>query len=373
MLPVGTLWYKGAMNARILAIAALATVVACQPAEEEALPDHGASGILVGSAFYFERIAMPEDASLEAVLIDTSGPTDRVLTRKVIDDVGSPPYPFELDYDPAGVDPTDSHELWLTLYMPDGSARFSAETPVDLARSEIQQVRLIALEPESEPVVEEEIEPASEGIDEGEDEADTTQAEEPADTEIEEYADLEAVSDWQCGDIRIEIVVDEGDAVLTLPWEDHVLRQQETDAGSRYVGGGVSFGSSGREEAVLDLPGEDTIRCQPASLSSPWVLARDAGAYFRATGHEPGWVLELYDRDDPVLRLELDGGSRELLFDTVVEHPDGDGYIAESPGNHAGIILIRETCIDSMVGWEFPYRVEMLLNDSELSACGRYL
>jgi len=365
------LWYKGAMNARILAITVLATLVACQPAEEEALPDHGAPGTLAGSAFYHERIAMPEDVSLEVVLINTAGPTDRVLTRKVIDDVGSPPYAFELDYDPAGVDPSDAHELWLTLYMPDGSARFSAETPVDLARQEMPQVRLVALEPESETVVEEEVEPTPEDGDV--DEADSEEADEETEIEREEHVDLGEVNDWQCGDIRIEIVVDDGDAVLTLPWEDRVLRQRETDTGSRYEGGGFAVWSSGREEAMLDLPLQEPVECRPSSLPSPWALARDAGAYFRAVGHEPGWILELYDRADPVLRLELDGGSSELLFDTVIEDPDGDGYIAESPGNHAGIILIRETCRDSMVGWEFPYRIEMLLNDRELSACGRYL
>ena len=358
------------MIARILAIFALATLVACQQPEDEPLPDHGAAGSLTGSAFYFERIAMPDDASLEVVLINTAGPTDRVLTRKVISDVGSPPYAFELDYDPAGVDPSDAHELWLTLYLPDGSARFSAETPADLSRPDIPQVRLIAIEPEGETVVEEAEEPveAAPADDPGE-----AAPEETDDGDSVQYADLEAISDWQCGGIRIEISVDRADAVLTLPWDDHVLRQQDTDNGDRFFGNGLSFWSSGEDEAMLDLPDRDPITCRPASVPSPWSLARDAGAYFRATGNEPGWVLELYDADDPVLRLELDGGSSELLFDTVIEDPDGDGYIAESPGNHAGIILIREPCQDTMVGWEFPYRVEMLLNDRELSACGRYL
>ncbi len=360
------------MNARTVAIAVLAALLAaCQPAEEEAPPDHAAPGILAGSAFYFERISMPEDASLELVLIDTSGSTDRVLTRAVIDDVGSPPYPFELQYDPAGVDPANSHELWLTLYMPDGSARFSAEAPVDLSRREMQQVRLIALEPDSETVVEEEVEPAPEAVEN--DDADNDDADEAAQTGREKQADLTEISDWQCGDIRIEIVIDEDDAVLTLPWKDQVLRQLEAASVSRFAGGGIAFWSDAPDTATLELPGQEPIQCRPSRLPSPWALARDAGSYFRATGNEPGWVLELYDRNNPVLRLELDGGSRELLFDTVIEDPDGDGYIAESPGNQAGIILIRESCRDSMVGWEFPYRVEMLLNDRELSACGRYL
>jgi putative lipoprotein len=372
MSPGDALWYKGAMNVRILAIAILATfLAACQPAEEEPLPDHAAPGILTGSAFYFERISMPEDTSLELALIDTSGPVDRVLTRMVFDDVGNPPYPFELEYDPAGVDPADSHELWLTLYMPDGSARFSAEASVDLSHREVQQIRLIALEPESETVVEEEVDSAPEAMDS--DEPNGKKVDEPTEKELDEHADLSIVNDWQCGDIRIEIVVDEADAVLTLPWQDRVLRKQEITSGSRFTGGGITFSSRGPEQARLELPGQAAIQCRPSSLPSPWALARDAGAYFRATGNEPGWVLELYDRDGPVLRLELDGGARELLFDTVIEDPDGDGYIAEAPGNQAGIILIRETCRDSMVGWEFPYRVEMLLNDRELSACGRYL
>jgi putative lipoprotein len=357
------------MNSRILALIALAGLVACQPPEDEALPDHGAPGLLTGSAFYFERIAMPEDASLEVVLINTSGPTDRVLTRRVLDDVGNPPYAFQLDYEPAGVDPADSHELWLTLYMPDGSARFSAETSVDLSRSEIQQVRLIAIEPEGETVVEDGAEATAETDDEDPVETEEDAAEPAPDA----HADFTTMSDWQCGDVRIEIVVDDDDAVLTLPWSDQVLRQQDADSGVRYARGGYAIQSRALEEATLEVPGQEELRCRPARLPSPWAVARDSGAFFRATGNEPGWVLELYDREDPVLRLELDGGERELLFDTVIEDPDGDGYIAESPGNHAGIILVREPCRDSMVGWEFPYRVEMMLNDRELTACGRFL
>ncbi|QOC23632.1 YbaY family lipoprotein [Wenzhouxiangella sp. AB-CW3] len=365
------LWYNGAMNARYFAFAALATLVACQPAEDPPPEDEGAAGTLAGSAFYFERIAMPEDASLEVILIDASGRDDRILARRMIDDVGSPPYPFQIDYDPSGVDPNDAHELWLTLYLPDGNPRFSAETAVDLSQPEIRQIRLLAVEPESETVIEEEAEPAAAepAIDEPADE----DADEAQDIDTDRHADLEAISDWQCGDIRLEVAVDGSDAALTLPWEDVVLRQQEAEAGIRLAGNGVSFSSQEAESASLDLPQEAAINCQPSSLPSPWAMARDAGAYFRATGQEPGWVLELYDREDPVLRLELDGGAHELLFDTVIEDPDGDGYIAESPGNQAGIILIREPCRDSMVGWEFPYRVEMLLNDRELSACGRYL
>ncbi len=363
------LWYKGAMNKSALAILPLAgLLLGCQPAEEE-LPDHGAAGTLAGGAFYFERIAMPADASLEAVLLDTSGPGERVLIRQVFDDVGSPPYTFELTYDPAGVDPDDDHELWLTLYMPDGSARFSAETAVDLSQSEIPQVTLIAIDPEPETVTEEAAEPEPEP--ETEEQTEDETGDEAASEEDE--ADLTANQDWQCGDTPVEAIFDGRQALLTLPWTDVILERTEAASGARFASGNIELWVRGDDHAMLTLPGQERISCSPTNRTSPWAMARDAGAFFRATGNEPGWVLELYDRDSPVLRLELDSGTRELYFDTVIEDPDGDGYIAESPGNHAGIILIRQPCRDSMVGWEFPYRVEMLLNDEELTACGRYL
>lgn len=361
------------MNLRILALFALATLVACQPAEEEALPEHEVPGTLSGSAFYFERIAMPDDTSLEIVLIDTSGPTNRVLTRMVLEDVGNPPYPFQLDYNPAGLDPTDSHQLWLTLYAPDGSARFGAQTVVDLSQSEIPQIRLIALEePEAETIVEEEVDPEPEPETEQETEADTeeTESEEPVEEDISE---LMANQHWQCGEIPVESIFDQSDALLTLPWADAVLDMAEAASGARFVSREIEFWVRERDQATLTEAGQEGVSCTPSGRPSPWALAREAGVYFRATGNEPGWSLELYDPENPVLRLELDSGTRELLFDTVIEDPEGDGYFAESPGNEAAIILIREPCRDTMVGWEFPYRVEMLLNDRELAGCGRYL
>ena len=359
------------MNLRILALFMLATLVACQPAEEEALPDHEAPGTLSGSAFYFERIAMPDDTALEIVLIDTSGPRSRVLTRMVLEDVGNPPYPFQLDYNPAGIDPADSHQLWLTLYAPDGSARFGAQTEVDLSQSEIPQVRLIALqEPEPEIIEEEDVEPEPEPEIEQETDAEEAEHEAPAEEDISE---LTANQHWQCGDIPLEAIFDQPDALLTLPWADAVLELDETASGARFTSRDIEFRVRERDQATLVKAGREEISCTPAQRPSPWVLAREAGVYFRATGNEPGWSLELYDPDNPVLRLELDSGTRELLFDTVIEDPEGDGYFAESPGNEAAIILIREPCRDTMVGWEFPYRVEMLLNDRELAGCGRYL
>lgn len=367
------------MKHRILAIVVLASMVACQPTEEEAQPDHLAPGTLSGSAFYFERIAMPDDTSLEIVLINTSGPTSRVLTRTVLEDVGNPPYPFRIDYDPAGVDPSEAHQLWLTLYAPDGSARFGAEALVDLSHTEIPQIRLIALEDmEPETVVEEAVEDAERIDSDSEPETDIEQetvaapaeAEEPA---ADEFSELTATQHWQCGDIPVEAIFDQSDALLTLPWTDAVLERAESANGLRFASREMEFRVRGRDQATLAMAGQEDIRCTATGRPSPWAIAREAGVYFRATGNEPGWSLELYDRDDPVLRLELDSGTRELLFDTVIEDPAGDGYFAESPGNEAAIILIRTPCRDTMVGWEFPYRVEMLLNDRELTACGRYL
>ena len=64
-----------------------------------------AADVVIGTASYRERIALPPGAVFEAVLEDVSladAPAVE-LGRTTIADPGNPPFAFEIDFDPAEV------------------------------------------------------------------------------------------------------------------------------------------------------------------------------------------------------------------------------------------------------------------------------
>ncbi|WP_281967315.1 YbaY family lipoprotein [Roseovarius nanhaiticus] len=73
------------------------------------------------SATYRERIAPPPDARLVAVLLDVSRADASALElgRTEITDAGAPPYEFEIEYDPAVIDPAHRYAVRSTLYSGD--------------------------------------------------------------------------------------------------------------------------------------------------------------------------------------------------------------------------------------------------------------
>lgn len=71
-----------------------------------------------GEAFYMERMAVPPDARLDVVLEDISradAPAEKIASVS-IQEVGQPPYPFTIEYDPEQIDPRHTYRLAARLY-----------------------------------------------------------------------------------------------------------------------------------------------------------------------------------------------------------------------------------------------------------------
>ncbi|RYH12097.1 YbaY family lipoprotein [Tropicimonas sp. IMCC6043] len=68
---------------------------------------------LDGTVTYRERMMLPPNSVLEITLEDVSraDAPARVLTRHRIEDPGTPPFRFSIDYDPAVIDPSRSYAL----------------------------------------------------------------------------------------------------------------------------------------------------------------------------------------------------------------------------------------------------------------------
>jgi copper homeostasis protein (lipoprotein) len=100
---------------------------------------------LIGTATYSERVALPQGAVLEVSLEDVSlaDAPSQLLGSARIEDLGSPPFSFQIPYDPEAVDERHSYAVRATIRV-DGKLMFTTDTiyPV-LTRGAGNQVELL--------------------------------------------------------------------------------------------------------------------------------------------------------------------------------------------------------------------------------------
>lgn len=319
---------------RVAIVLAVLLLVACQRGSDDPVSVAEDREVRV-QAHYLERIMLPSGSWLQAELFDEQA--DELIGAQRIDEATSPPFEVQVSVTGENWAPDGDYRLYLTLNLPDGSPRFSAELPVSVDQPDLGEVRLVAVdihEAEREPV------------------------------------------NWvgyRCGEVPVDfMVLDEG-AMLALPWADIELEQVVSASGARYVGLDVEFWTRGQEEAQLTLADQEAEACHRSEGLSPWTRARQRGVQFRATGNEPGWLVEVGRGDEPMVSLSLDYGSRMLEFDAATWDEDGMVMTADSPGNQLELTLTETECLDTMVGWRFPIQAALRLNDLNLQACGRFL
>lgn len=323
---------------KLALFACIPLLFACGPAPDESQPVVETEPVrIAGQAFYPERIMMPAGSWLDIEVIDED--RERVVASERLDDIGAPPYSFDIEIEPGQWRADRHYLLSLTVYMPDGSPRFSADVGLDAPDFELEPIRLSAVE---------------------------------FDEDIE--IDPQRWYGYRCGDVAVDVRFAGPElAILSLPWALVEVDAVEAASGARYQRGEHEFWAKGTDQAMLKLPEADTLECRASRHLSPWTRATERGVIFRAFGNEPGWVVELTDQPEPIIHLTLDYGTRELVLEDVEILPDQAGVIAQSPGNQARIDFIDEPCHDTMIGWTLPITVRMQLNEQTLNACGRFL
>ena len=96
-------------HAIILIATVLASSAGCQGSDG---PEH-AIVKLTGNVTYLQRIALPPDAVVHVTLADVSlqdAPAQKIA-EQTITDPGQVPIPFELAYDPEGIDPAHTYAV----------------------------------------------------------------------------------------------------------------------------------------------------------------------------------------------------------------------------------------------------------------------
>jgi uncharacterized membrane protein len=117
------------------------------------------------------------------------------------------------------------------------------------------------------------------------------------------------------------------------------------------------------------------LDCEYDRRASIWEHAKLSGVDFRATGNEPGWVLEIREGDR--LELSYDYGQGRMSAAITGREPDPatrTTRITAAAGDHLiEVLLTAGTCRDTMADETFPTRVEVAFDDRRLTGCGRPL
>jgi heat shock protein HslJ len=90
---------------------------------------------------------------------------------------------------------------------------------------------------------------------------------------------------------------------------------------------------------------------------------------FRARGNEPGWSLDVGERE---MTLVADYGERRVVAATPAPVRSGDTtrWAARAPGHEVLVTVVDRLCHDGMSGFPFPRTVVVRLDGRELSGCG---
>lgn len=118
----------------------------------------------------------------------------------------------------------------------------------------------------------------------------------------------------------------------------------------------------------VSMPSSNVTPATTASPADPHALVGG----FRATGNEPGWVVEVGTGETPPLRLEMNYGEQKTQVAKTESTPDG--FFGNAPdGTEIQVLIDKSTCTDDMSGKTFEATVLLKVGDRDYRGCGRSL
>lgn len=163
-------------------------------------------------------------------------------------------------------------------------------------------------------------------------------------------------------------------AWLFLPGNTLDLPRVASVSGTKYASGSITFW---REDdfATIETDSISRINCNNNRARAIWEHAKLNGVDFRATGNEPGWYLEISNKED--ILLVTDYGQRTYQFNSALmksKPPNATTvYNARNNDDMIEIVIKRKPCQDSMSDESFPANVSIVINNKRYSGCGKAL
>ena len=163
-------------------------------------------------------------------------------------------------------------------------------------------------------------------------------------------------------------------AWIFLPGTTLDLVQVQSASGTKYTNGSYTFWSK-NNEAVIESEKIKHTGCKNNRARAIWEHAKLNGADFRAVGNEPGWYMEISNKQD--ILLVTDYGQQTYQFTSAIINSNPQDrttiYHAHSDGNSVEIAIKGMPCQDSMSGEAFSAAVSVLINNRRYMGCGKAL
>lgn len=299
-----------------------------------------------GDLYYRERIALPPDARVSVSLEDVSRADTPATTISKIEFVPASqvPIPFSLNYQAADINKNhryalraqirsaDDQLLWATVEHYGVLTHDSPKDRVTLNLARADQTRITSTS----------------------------------------TGDARRLA-YECDELLTLVIVDTKAAVINIKGENLELKEARSASGARYTNERAEFWSKG-DDAFITIDGQSFTNCRHKPEQLPWAEAKARGIDFRATGNEPGWLLEM----DADLQIEFVGDYGNYRVITPVPVPDLDSpqrssYHAVTESHDLLLTIETKPCQDSMSGMQFPQQVRILLDGRAYHGCGRSL
>ena len=206
--------------------------------------------------------------------------------------------------------------------------------------------------------------------------AQTTSTEAPA----ESFTPVTSVYDCVARERPFSIVTQTAPSALHIfipePFSPRtlLLERVEADSGEKYEGDSISAWIKG-DDARFIVDTVHVTKCDLNRQQSIWEAAKLDGVDFRATGNEPGWVLEIRERSKLVFRYDYGQSEIEAVADSIVSDPESRETVfsAATSSGELRITLSGKTCADTMSDEVFETSVLVDYLGTRYSGCGRAL
>lgn len=306
----------------------------------------GCTNTISGDLYYRERIALPPDARVSVSLEDVSRADTPATTISKVEFTPDTqvPIPFSLNYKTSDINnkhryalraqihSADNQLLWATV---DHYGVLTHDSPKDQVSLNLARA----------------------------DQASVTKT---------STGDARRLA-YECDELLVLVIVDANTAVINFKGANLELAQSPAASGARYTNEQAEFWSKG-DDASITVNGQPLTNCRNKPEQLPWAEAKARGIDFRATGNEPGWLLEL----DADLQIEFVGDYGSYRVITPVPVPDLDSpqrssYHAVTESHDLLLTIETKPCQDSMSGVQFPQQVRILLDGRAYNGCGKPL
>jgi putative lipoprotein len=165
-----------------------------------------------------------------------------------------------------------------------------------------------------------------------------------------------------------------GKVWLFLPGKTIDLLQVPSASGTKYSNGKDTFWSKS-DEALFENGDGRHAGCRNNRTRAIWEHAKLNGVDFRALGNEPGWYMEISNKQD--ILLVTDYGQRTYRFPSSVIKSEPTGrtaiYVASNDDSMIEVVIKSDPCRDSMSGEAFSATVSVIINGKHYSGCGKAL